>query len=76
MNSKVIEAILKWVCARLAFFVFFALNYPKDIQIVSRLNNQLIEASKFYIQRVLTLCDFWDLEKVALAKNSISQIFT
>ena len=29
------------------------------------------------IQRVLALCDFWDLEKVALAKkNRISQIFT
>jgi hypothetical protein len=27
------------------------------------------------VQRVLALCDFWDLEKVALAKNRISQIF-
>ena len=27
-----------------------------------------------YIQRVLALCYFWDLEKVALAKNRISQI--
>ena len=26
------------------------------------------------IQRVLALCDFWDLEKVALAKNCIRQI--
>jgi hypothetical protein len=26
------------------------------------------------VQRVLALCDFWDLEKVALAKNRIRQI--
>jgi hypothetical protein len=29
-----------------------------------------------YVQRVLALCDFWDLEKVALAKNHIRQFFT
>ena len=28
-----------------------------------------------YIQGVLALCYFWDLEKVALAKNRISQIY-
>ena len=28
-----------------------------------------------HIQRVLALCYFWDLEKVALAKNRISKIF-
>ena len=27
------------------------------------------------IQRVLALCDFWDLEKFALGKNRFSQIF-
>ena len=29
-----------------------------------------------WLQRVLALCDFLDLEKVALAKNRIRQIFT
>ena len=28
-----------------------------------------------YVQRVLALCHFWDLEKFALAKNRISKIF-
>ena len=31
---------------------------------------------RVHIQRVLGLCDFWDLEKVALAKNYIMQIFS
>ena len=29
-----------------------------------------------YIQRVLALCDFWDLEKVALAKDCIRKNFS
>ena len=29
----------------------------------------------YNVQRVLALCYFWDLEKVALAKNRISKIF-
>ena len=28
-----------------------------------------------FLQRVLALCYFWDLEKVALGKNRISKIF-
>ena len=31
--------------------------------------------STIYIQGVLALCYFWDLEKTALAKNRISKIF-
>ena len=30
----------------------------------------------YCIQVVLALCDFWDQEKVAFAKNCISQIFS
>ena len=40
-----------------------------------RVSNGVTLKTLIYIQRVLALCYFWDLEKTALAKNRISKIF-
>ena len=39
------------------------------------IENGNIRSTQIHIQRVLALCDFWDLEKFVLGKNRISQIF-
>ena len=51
---------------------------PESLYSEDQMGDHLVLAAYFdpkSIQRVLTLCYFWDLEKVALAKNCISKIF-
>ena len=37
---------------------------------------KLSKCTKLHLQRILALCDFWDLKKVASAKIGIRQIFS
>ena len=46
------------------------------VHLLSPTTNTKYMHSNQGVQRVLALCDFWDLVKVALAKNRISQIFS